>query len=180
MEVSVLVWSNPDFDEMPNAIRAAWVRELYPALNVVVADDGPANESPGPVHWAYVSDLLARLRLTPDVVVSSEGYGRPFAEHLGAEHVAADPDRRGVPTSGTAIRADVHADRRDLDTRVYRHFVERVVFLGAESTGKSTLAARMAAGAQDDVRCRVRPSALRGAGWAAGSRRLRRDRPSPP
>ena len=32
-----------------------------------------------------------------------------------------------------------------MDPRVYRHFVERVVFLGAESTGKSTLAERMAA-----------------------------------
>ena len=45
----------------------------------------------------------------------------------------------GAEVSGTAIRADVHRHRGELDPRVYRHFVERVVFLGAESTGKSTL-----------------------------------------
>jgi NadR type nicotinamide-nucleotide adenylyltransferase len=42
------------------------------------------------------------------------------------------------------VRADVHANRHLLDPRVYRHFVSLVVFMGAESTGKSTLSARMA------------------------------------
>ena len=55
-----------------------------------------------------------------------------------------DLARRAVPISGTAVRSDPHRWRQYLDPRIYRHFVERVVFLGAESTGKSTLAERMA------------------------------------
>lgn len=42
------------------------------------------------------------------------------------------------------IREDVHAHRKMLDPEVYSHFVEPVVFMGAESTGKSTLVERLA------------------------------------
>jgi NadR type nicotinamide-nucleotide adenylyltransferase len=96
------------------------------------------------VHWQYVASILADRGLVPDVVLTSESYGTGFARHLGAAHIAVDEHRTERPLSGTAIRADVHGRRGDLDPRVYRHFVEKVVFLGAESTGKSTLAQRMA------------------------------------
>ncbi len=143
--LTVVVWANPDFSDMDDEVRAGWLRQLYPQATVVVGADGPPDDAPGPVHWAYVADLLARHGLCPDVVLSSEAYGPPFAAHLGMVHVAVDPGRLAVPVSGTAVRADIHAGRGHLDPRVYRHFVERVVFLGAESTGKTTLAVRMAA-----------------------------------
>ena len=142
--VTVVVWSNPDFDDMPSRVRAGWIQELYPQAHVIVGDGGPPNDAPGPVHWAFIVGLLATHGGTPDVVLSSEQYGEPFAEYLGAVHVEVDRYRTMCSVSGTDIRADVHAHRADLDPLVYRHFVERVVFLGAESTGKSTLAARMA------------------------------------
>lgn len=143
--VTVVVWSNPDFVEMSNEVRAAWIRELYPNAQVIVGDDGPPNDAPGPEHWVYIAQLLALQNLAPDVVVSSEAYGVPFADHLGAAHVEVDGDRSLFSISGTDIRADVHAHCHHLDPRVYQHFVGRVVFLGAESTGKSALAERMAA-----------------------------------
>ena len=44
-----------------------------------------------------------------------------------------------VPISGTAIRGAPYLHRHWLSPIVYRHFIRTVVFLGAESTGKSTL-----------------------------------------
>ena len=44
--LTVVVWSNPDFPTMPNDVRAAWVRELYPNATVIVGDDGPSNTAP--------------------------------------------------------------------------------------------------------------------------------------
>jgi len=142
--LTAVVWSNPDFDEMPSTVRAGWIRELYPHAEVIVGDGGPLNIASGPEHWAFVAGLIASHGCTPDVVLSSEAYGPPFAAHLGTAHIDVDSTRSMWPVSGTDIRADVHAHRADLDPRVYRHFVERVVFLGAESTGKSVLAGRMA------------------------------------
>jgi HTH-type transcriptional regulator, transcriptional repressor of NAD biosynthesis genes len=45
-EVTVIVWSNPDFDIMPNEVRAGWVRTLYPEACVLVGHDGPPNDAP--------------------------------------------------------------------------------------------------------------------------------------
>jgi HTH-type transcriptional regulator, transcriptional repressor of NAD biosynthesis genes len=143
--LTVVLWSNPDFAPMPNEVRAGWVRTLYPDATVIIGADGPRNDAPDSDQRRYVARLLADRGLRPDVVVSSEIYGPALAECLGAAHESVDQGRTRVPVSGTRLRADVHAERGFLDGLVYRHFVERVVFLGAESTGKSTLAERMAA-----------------------------------
>ena len=90
-----------------------------------------------------------------DAVFTSETYGEPFAAELtrffrehdpdapGVRHVLVDLDRRIVPISGTAVRADVHGQRQLLAPAVYASFVERVCFLGGESSGKSTLTAAL-------------------------------------
>ena len=141
--VTVVVWSNPDFQSMPSHVRGQWVRELYPKANVIVPDDGPPDASSDAVLQEYVRQLLARHDLSPDVVVAGDPYGPHFARHLGVDYIGVD--RASTPEwRGTVARADVHASRQMLDPRVYRHFVEKVVFMGAESTGKSTLAATMA------------------------------------
>ena len=64
--------------------------------------------------------------------------------HLGVTHRLVDLERRRFAVSGTQIRADVHAMRHQLEPLAYAHFVQKVVFLGAKSTGKSTLTQRMA------------------------------------
>jgi NadR type nicotinamide-nucleotide adenylyltransferase len=144
--LTVIVWSTPDFPAMPNDVRAGWVRELYPGARVIVGNGGPDNAAPDLEQREYVVRLLRAADLAPDVVVTGvEDYGPGFAAHLGVAHVTVDRPRTTVPLSGTAVRGDVHAYREFLDPRVYRHFVTRVVFLGAESTGKTTLAERMAA-----------------------------------
>ena len=142
--VTIICWSNPDFADMPTNVRADWIRQLYPDTIVLAGLDGPPNAAPDETQRAYTAELLARHGRRPDVVVTGESYGPALAEHLGATHVMFDPDRTRSPLSGTAIRADVHAHRQDLDPIVYAHFAERVVFLGAESTGKSTIAQAIA------------------------------------
>ena len=55
-----------------------------------------------------------------------------------------DPGRRIVPVSGTAIRAAPLAHWAHLPPPVRAHYARRVCIVGAESTGKSTLAAALA------------------------------------
>ncbi|MEM6288530.1 MAG: AAA family ATPase [Bacteroidota bacterium] len=142
--VTVMTWANPDYEAMPTSVRAGWVRTLYPGVEVVAieADDAPLDSAPDAIQQAFTEAVLPR---PVDAVFTSEAYGDPLAARLGAEHVEVDRARRQVPVSGTQIRADVHAHRAWLDPRVHAHFVQKVVFLGAESTGKSTLAQALAA-----------------------------------
>ena len=138
--LTVLVWSNPDFPEMPNAARAGWIKSLFPEIDVRVPEVSPPNEAPDDVQRHFVKHWLAQHGIQPDVVFSSENYGPGFASVLGCQHVMGQ--RCGI--SGTQIRSDIHSYRTDMHPRVYAHFVKRVVFLGAESTGKSTLTEYMA------------------------------------
>jgi NadR type nicotinamide-nucleotide adenylyltransferase len=55
-----------------------------------------------------------------------------------------DYNRKTVPISGTQIRKDTFACREYLHPWVYRDLIMNVVFLGAPSTGKTTLASRLA------------------------------------
>lgn len=139
--VTVLCYANPDFPGMPNAVRAGWVRTLYPQVDVRSPADPPPDAAPGATHWHYLKHWLASEGVPVDAVFSSEDYGAPFARALGenVRHRMVDRARKAVAISGSAIRTGIHAHRAWLDPRVYRHFVQRVVFLGAESTGKSTL-----------------------------------------
>ena len=143
-EVTVVVWSNPDFEDMPNDVRADWVRALYPNALVLVGHDGPPNDAPDAVQRHYTAALLARHGRVPDVATTCEPYGPGLAAHLGIAHEWAGPARPSDGPSGTRLRADIHAHRHLLHPTVYAHFVERVVLMGAESTGKSTLAERLA------------------------------------
>ncbi|AWN23865.1 cytidyltransferase-like domain-containing protein [Deinococcus irradiatisoli] len=149
--LSVWVYSRPDFPEMPSPLHRNWLREvfpehLFPQLTLLPdAPHPPLNGAPDAEHQGYVQAVLAAWNLRPDVVVSSETYGEALATRLNAAHLPFDPQRRQQPISGTQLRADVHASRHFLSPLVYAHFVERIAVVGAESTGKSTLTAALAA-----------------------------------
>lgn len=142
--VTVLCYAIPDFTAMPSALRAKWIASLYPDVQVLVPEGAPPDSADGPVHWHFLRQWLAQARVHADVVFSSEQYGPPFAAALGAAHRMVDQARVRIPVSATAIRADMHGQRGWLAPGVYRHFVQRIALLGAESTGKSTLAAHLA------------------------------------
>lgn len=148
--VSVWCYARPDFPAMPSPVRRGWLRavfpaHLYPGLDLLPdAPAPPLDSADAATHNAYCRRVLAAWGAEPDVVFTSEDYGEGFAAALGAEHRLVDRARAQVPVSGTRLRRDVHGLRAFLNPLVYAHFVQRVVILGAESTGKSTLTAALA------------------------------------
>jgi NadR type nicotinamide-nucleotide adenylyltransferase len=158
-ELHVWVYSEPDPARLPAPVRADWLRRIYGpriggtalhvrALTKTAYPGLPPNDAPDFAHREFVRQVLLELGLRIDVVFTSEAYGAGFAEHLGAAHVLVDQPRRQQPVSGTRLRADVYGlgDWLPAQVRAYFHspaYVQRVVLLGAESTGKSTLAAAL-------------------------------------
>lgn len=80
-----------------------------------------------------------------DLLVSSEPYGDYLAEFMGIEHLCFDQGRELVPVSATAIRSAPVAHWGYLPEAVRPFFQQKVVLLGTESTGKTTLCRRLAA-----------------------------------
>lgn len=127
------------------------------AVEIVgVTDDYPVDYDSDQVWDSHVGLIRAALgRATVlagrhpaaaavDAVFSSEDYGQELARRLGARHLLVDLERRIAPVSGTAVRADLIHGWEYLAGPTKALLARRVVVLGAESTGTSTLAADLA------------------------------------
>jgi HTH-type transcriptional regulator, transcriptional repressor of NAD biosynthesis genes len=148
-DLTILLYDSarPGDERMPVELRLDWLRALYPGVeNILSLPDPLASQldTDDPAHAEVYAEGMAFLGPYDKVFSSERGYER-FAGLIGAEHVLVDEARTLVPTSGTVIRSDPYAYRGWMDPLVYSSLIERVVLVGTESTGKSTLARRMAA-----------------------------------
>lgn len=135
----VLLCDRPD-QTIPAADRASWLADALPD-NVTVhvtPDDLPEANDP----WA--ARALEVLPDPPDVAFTSEPWGPGWAQLMGADHVAVDNDRTTVPASGTALRSDLPGTFHLLVPAARAALARRIVCVGAESTGKTTLAKGLA------------------------------------
>ncbi|MGB6222566.1 AAA family ATPase [Haloferula sp.] len=153
--VVILSYSRPEFPGYGPSRRAEWLACRFPETTRIVlshpSEPIPNNTESDLTHRAFCATVLQRkIDLPIDAIFSSEAYGLGFAENLAKRqgspvaHISVDQARTMVPISGTALRADIHGLRHFMSPEVYASFIERVAFLGGESTGKSTLAAALA------------------------------------
>lgn len=135
-------------EPIPAPTRAMWLRDILPRHVRVVVLDGHRPQEPHhhPDFWAiWRRALTAACPEALDAVFASEAYGHRLATELGARFVMVDQARTAVPISGTAVRADPFSAWAYLPAPVRAHYTRRVRVVGPESTGKSTLSARLAA-----------------------------------
>jgi NadR type nicotinamide-nucleotide adenylyltransferase len=136
-------------EPIDGALRSRWMIELCgPGVRVVhLVDENPQDPAETPEFWAIWNTSLRRVLgdHLPDRVFASEPYGAHLAEILRARFIPVDFNRAAVPISGSAVRADPERHWRFLPAPVRRHYARRVCVFGPESTGKSTLAAALAA-----------------------------------
>lgn len=145
-QLIVLIYDCPEIETHPLPKRAEWIRKLYPTTKVLEAWDGPTETGLDPrvtkMHDEYLLRILSGKRITH--FFSSEAYGEHVSVALNAKHCLVDFDRKQIPISGTVIRSNPFAHRSQLDPLVYRDHISKVVFLGAPSTGKSTIVEALA------------------------------------
>lgn len=149
--VSVVVMA-AHVESIPLESRVGWMREVHASdSNVRVAgvwDDHPVdlvNDAIWRAHVRLMAEGARSLCDAPiDAVFTSEAYGPELGRRLGARHVAVDPARGLVPMSGTAVRRDPAAAWGYLAPPVRAGLARRVVIVGPESTGKTTLAEELA------------------------------------
>jgi HTH-type transcriptional regulator, transcriptional repressor of NAD biosynthesis genes len=138
-ELSLIVCQKPG--ESPQGeLRADWLREIHPTAQVLLIDD-VYDEQDSRV-WAENS--VRWLGFVPDAVFTSEDYGDRFAHFLGCEHILVDKTREAVPISGTMVRSNPLGCWDFLEPPVRAWYAKRICLVGAESTGKTTLAQMLA------------------------------------
>lgn len=141
----VLIYDARETD-VPLPVRASWIRRLHPRIEVIEAWGGPAENGTDPelvrAHNDYILELLGGRAVTH--FFSGEPYGAFVSRALGAHDRRVDEARTTVPVSARHIRRSPYEWRAFVDPLVYRDLVTTAVFVGAPSTGKTTLAEALA------------------------------------
>lgn len=148
--------------------RKRWLNQTFsqdPHIDIAVLDETDIPEYPN--GWPEYASLLKTLvakhlvkmtaqdasltasgsRVAPTVAIfSSEiDYDARYAQYLPfVSHVVVDADRSSVPISATKVRNNLFDNWSFLPSVVRRDYARRVVFLGTESVGKTTLVRALA------------------------------------
>ncbi len=135
-------------DPINGELRFSWMQEIflaYPNIKLYSIEDNFDDTSLAlPERTKQWAERMRQVYPPIDILFSSEEYGIPFAENMSAAHHSFDPERKTIPVSATLIRNHPFRYWDFIPEVVQPFFVKKVCFYGSESTGKSTMAKRMA------------------------------------
>jgi HTH-type transcriptional regulator, transcriptional repressor of NAD biosynthesis genes len=123
--VLVLGYSNPDLGVTTEQKYKAFEQVYGTSFRIMWAFldqmSSPSNDDEEEVHRMFCHMFLRDHNYRPDVVFSSEQYGKPFTDRLSdlmgmpIDHVCVDLDREKYPVSATKIRSgEMPADQWSL------------------------------------------------------------------
>jgi len=145
----IVSMSYTDRDPIDASLRFSWITELFknnPAIKpAMVRDDFDDEALPWPERTSIWANFIRKTYPPIDILFSSEEYGEHFADSLEVAHISFDPDRKKFAVAASLIRAHPFRYWQYIPAVVKPYFVKKVCFYGPESTGKSTMAKRMAA-----------------------------------
>ena len=122
--------------------RRGWITDDFRTnFKVRVIQIYDINDDDNSEHWARYTKKV--LGYTPDVVFTSEDYGDPWAYHLGCKHDRFKIRHSGEP-EGHLIRENPYTYWDWMNSEVRSYYTQRIVIVGAESTGKTTLCKNLA------------------------------------
>lgn len=173
-ELTVLVCWLPD-DPIHGPLRLEWMQNLFPDCRVIGYSEAvPQAPQDSDRFWPIWQAIVAQVHPEPiDRLFAGEAYGAQLAAHVGGLFVPLGGRVLGASgdalagLSASAVRADPAAHWPMLPAPVRRHYQRRICLHGAESTGKSTLAQRLAdrlgtiwVGEYGRSHCEAHPGAL--------------------
>lgn len=131
---------------IPGELRVRWLRRMFPDVRVVLLPgENPQYPHEHQDFWSIWRNVLTAAIDGPlDFLFASEDYGVRLSQEMNATFVPVDICRNEIPISGTQIREQPLTHWEQIPREVRPYFVKRVCLFGPESTGKSTLARKLA------------------------------------
>jgi HTH-type transcriptional regulator, transcriptional repressor of NAD biosynthesis genes len=140
--IVLLLWS--ETEGIPWDLRLKWLQERHPSVTVKAAQDEVRTDYNNSDVWReHVLVMKRALRGSSVVthVYGSEHYIAELARWFGATPRVVDLSRSKVPVSGTAVRGNLRGNWQFLEApvRSWIALQRRIVLIGAESAGTTTL-----------------------------------------
>lgn len=147
----IVLLCSSEKEKIPGAIRKEWLRETYKNNDRIRVEHVEYNEDELPntsVSSHAVSEKWAAFigKTFPEVNIffSSEPYGEYVANFLHIDHICFDQERNTVRVAASGILLDPYNTWDLIASAARSYFVRKIGILGSESTGKSTLAEKLA------------------------------------
>ncbi|SEW52174.1 AAA family ATPase [Chitinophaga arvensicola] len=138
-------------ERVPPPVRKAWLEETFrhiPQIEILTYTYDESilpntSESSSGVSAIWATEFK---QLFPDyqIVVTSEPYGDLVAGFMNIRHLPFNKEKNLYPVSATKIRTDLFDYWQWLPDAVKKSLAIKVVILGTESTGKTTLTGLLA------------------------------------
>jgi HTH-type transcriptional repressor of NAD biosynthesis genes len=140
-----------DKENIPDTVRSSWIQKTFEnekkvevrTFNYLESELPNTSESSESVSkiWA---DIFKKVLPDYSLLITSEEYGNYVATFMNIQHMAFDIPKKLFPVSASAVRNYVFANWKYLPDSVKPDFAIKVVILGTESTGKTTLTEKLA------------------------------------
>lgn len=139
-----------DKENVPDTLRIKWIKNTFEEHNNIAVISFNYSESELP-NTSVSSEVVSKLWaeqfkiLFPDysLVITSEEYGNFVASFMGIKHIPFDIPKQIFPVSATAVRNNLFTNWKYLPNSVKQDYAIKIVILGTESTGKTTLTEKL-------------------------------------
>jgi HTH-type transcriptional repressor of NAD biosynthesis genes len=139
-----------DKENISSSTRKKWIEKAFKKeknieirtfnyLEIELPNTSESSESVSKI-WA---DVFKKQLPDYSLLITSEEYGNFVAAFMNIQHIAFDIPKKIYPVSATAVRNNLFANWQFLPDSVKPDFAIKVVVLGTESTGKTTLTERL-------------------------------------
>lgn len=140
-----------DKENVPATTRQKWIEKSFETESKIEIKSYNYSESELP-NTSESSQKVSKVwsakfkSFFPDygLVITSEVYGSYVASFMNIKHIPFDIPKQLFPVSATAVRKDIFTNWKFLPDSVKPYFAIKVMVLGTESTGKTTLTERLA------------------------------------
>jgi HTH-type transcriptional regulator, transcriptional repressor of NAD biosynthesis genes len=132
------------FNETINQFtRVEWIEKTFPNIRVVTFEKlMPQSPEENDFFWEIWKTEIENF-IKPDVLFASENYGIRLSKELNCHFMPCDIERNNINISATKIRNDSIKNFNYLNRFAKQEFSKEYVFIGPESTFKSTIAEKL-------------------------------------
>lgn len=145
-QVVILSYSSIE-SSMIASHRRLWLTTRFPKAIVIVLDSGfPNDDDEEETHRTFCYEICKKLNLLPNAIFGSDNYIEPFCNRMSelsnkkVTSYIVDSIRTKFPISGTMLREKPSLMQEFCSNIVNRPLAKRILLIGGESSGKSTLA----------------------------------------
>ncbi len=132
---------------IPDEVRLSWMGQAVNDLEnvkLIRIEDDQWDEN---YDWDSGAEMIKKAigKKIYFVFSSEKEYEKHFKKNFpGGKHMIIEPARETINISGTEIRKELYKHWDKLPEYVRKYFVKKVVIVGTESCGKSTLTKKLA------------------------------------